>query len=448
VPEHGWRRFASLDDRAIRQHQFRFGGNVMSNQAVLDEEASPFRRFLAASKAAAGLRRFWLILPMLVFLLGVVAGLVKFWTFIQNSGDDYIPLLVPVVLTIVLSLLPAMICVVQSTTRRRQLNRLGDLDRFPVSRTTYFRTAIAAVDSMQAGTLTLDFGIPLFFYFVVIFIGFIVILTGLDFKTTFSIPNVILCGLHSPNASDLADYQVGTFSVIAIAFLASYVNSLGRLLDRVNNNDLYPITLYYYAARVVIAVSVALVFRHALDAFYKNSSSILLLVAFAIGFAPDQFILVMIRRAFQTVKIWGARGDPKSGNRPRALQLLMVDDLSRDKIDRLSELGIDNAQVLARQNPFLLLPRVPFDLGLLVDWIGQAQLYVLVRDEKLAALRALFVRDVFDLRIRLASDETRAVICAAINLAETDGVALERQLDQDPSFVRLKQVRDALITPA
>jgi hypothetical protein len=169
------------------------------------------------------------------------------------------------------------------------------------------------------------------------------------------------------------------------------------------------------------------------------------LVAFGIGFAPDLFILAITRRAFQALKIWGARGEPDAKSRPTSLLLLTIDDLSRDKIDRLNELGIDSAQVLARQNPFLLLPRLPFDLNLIVDWIGQAQLYVLVKDEKLALLRNLFVRDSFDLYMRLEDDACRAAVCQVLGISDQDAKLLMRQLEADPSFARLKEVRAALV---
>jgi hypothetical protein len=51
----------------------------------------------------------------------------------------------------------------------------------------------------------------------------------------------------------------------------------------------------------------------------------------------------------------------------------MLDDLTKEKVDRLNELGIDSAQVLACQNPFIIWPKLPYDLGLIVDWIAAAQ---------------------------------------------------------------------------
>jgi hypothetical protein len=52
------------------------------------------------------------------------------------------------------------------------------------------------------------------------------------------------------------------------------------------------------------------------------------------------------------MKIWGSRAEPDEKVRPKSLPLLMIDDLTRDKIDRLNELEIDSAEVLAQQTRF------------------------------------------------------------------------------------------------
>ena len=138
---------------------------------------------------------------------------------------------------------------------------------------------------------------------------------------------------------------------------------------------------------------------------------LLLSLGFGIGFAPDLFVVVMIRKAFQAMKIWGSRADPLDKVRPKSLPLLMIDDLTQDKIDPLNELEIDSAEVLAQQNPFRLLPRVPYDLCLIVDWIAQALLYVLVKDDALQKWRAVYIRNVFDLDIRLKDDQAGQQVC-------------------------------------
>ena len=99
---------------------------------------------------------------------------------------------------------------------------------------------------------------------------------------------------------------------------------------------------------------------------------------------------------------------------------------------------------LAKQNPFLLLPRLPFDLGLLIDWIAQAQLYVLVKEAALTKLRDTYVHDIFDLYIRLKNDGSRHAVCESLGIEDAVGEVLVAQLESDAAFVRLQQTRDAL----
>jgi hypothetical protein len=259
--------------------------------------------------------------------------------------------------------------------------------------------------------------------------------------------NLLLSGLQAAASAQDAKYPAGTFTVIEIAFIASYVYALGRLLERVNNNDLYPISVYYYAVRTVMACAIAVVLRHSAAAFALDEP-IVILLAFIVGFAPDLFILAMSRRAFQVLKVLGIRNDPSAAVLPTALPLLVIDDLSRDKIDRLNELGVDSAQVLARQNPFMLLTRLPYELPLVVDWIAQAQLYILVGDERLTALRKNYVRNIFDLGSHLGMDPPHPAVCSALDIDAKGAAALRTQITQDPSVMRLGEVRRAMVPPA
>jgi hypothetical protein len=397
----------------------------------------------------------WL-LPIFFTLTFVVVVLIHYWNWLSPQEDLVITVGFGMGLTIFLSVLPAVLCVVQNVSRRRQLGKLGGLKSLPVADTVFFQTATGAIDSIRL-VVDADYALPIFLLFLTTFVGFLAILVGFSRPDLFSTASVLLGGLQDrAQSAQFLKYQLDTFCVIAMAFVGSYVYALGRILDRINNNDLYPISLYYYVVRIVVACAAAAVVRHSFSvladgadaivgkSISADSAPLLLLVGFAIGFAPDLFILAISRRAFQYMKIWGTRDEPAGLVRPTSMPLLMIDDMTREKIDRLSELGIDSAQMLARQNPFLLLPRLPYDLGLLVDWIGQAQLYVLVKDDKLKALREYYVRDIFDLHVRLESDEARTAVCKVLGLSEGDGKALLQQLNEDPSYLRLRQVKDAL----
>ena len=152
----------------------------------------------------------------------------------------------------------------------------------------------------------------------------------------------------------------------------------------------------------------------------------------------------MARKVYRLIKIYGSKPDPVEQNQAAGMPLLMLDDLSQDKVDRFSELGIDNAQMLACQNPFVIWPRLPYDLGLLIDWMAQAQLYVLVREQGLKSAREKCIFDIFDLYLRLGDAQARKEVCNALQISEETAPVIVSQLDEDQSYTRLKQVRDAL----
>jgi len=308
---------------------------------------------------------------------------------------------------------------------------------------------VSAVRAISPATLSNDYIVPMLTFSFVTASSCLMVFMGGFGHELFQQRNYLLGGMKilEPGVTKeaISLYQQGTYVVAAMSFVGAYVYTLGRLLDRLNNHDLYPISFYYYTARFAIACLTATVFRHVADLFGLGSSELLVLLGFVTGLAPDLFILAMARRAFQAVKVFGGRADPDPALRPASLPRLMIDELTREKIDRLNELGIDSAQALACQNPFLIWPRLPFELGLIVDWIAQAQLYSMVKEEALKKLRGAFVNDVFDLEVRLQDEGARAEICRLLGIPPESAAALLRQIEDDQSFNRLREVRDALV---
>jgi len=398
----------------------------------------------------------WL-LPI-ILTIGISLFIIEnYWNMMSRyRGADTVSIYFGILLAILLSLLPPLLCVVQNVSRRRQLSKLESLKPLSLTKTSAYRLAVNWVDSIRLVVDT-DYALPIFLFFFVNFIGFLALFAAYSRPLLFDTASVLLGGLFDrSDVTKLELYQLQTFCVVAMAFMGSYVYALGRILDRINNNDLYPISLYYYIVRTVIACTAASILRHTLTVFgdgidqmvpgasTSGAAPMLLLLGFAVGFAPDLFILAMTRKAFQAIKVWGTRADPGEGTRPTSLPLLMIDDLTREKIDRLNELGIDSAQMLAGQNPFLLLPRLPYELGTLVDWVAQAQLYVLVKDSGMQTLRRRYIRDIFDFHIRLQNEPGCGDICTALGLSAGTGRSLLQQLNEDPSYLRLKQIRDEL----
>jgi uncharacterized integral membrane protein len=397
-----------------------------------------------------------LILLYLVALAGAGLVTIKLQAS-QPRAVWLLPLIIGLLVSFILSIIPVFMCLVHAQARRRQRDKLMSIWLTPVRNTTYYRIAYVALKQLNPVRLSREYSWPMItFTAVTLFSCFGVVLSSF-FLESFSHPSFILAGMRLTNAiadgqikvrADVEAYQRGTFVILTIAFLGAYVYTLGRLLDRLNNNDLYPISFYYYAARMVIACIVALVIRHSAATVPKlENTDFLVLLAFVIGIAPDLFILSMARRAFQYVKVFGQKDDPMKVARPTALPLLMIDDLTRDKVDRLNELGIDSAQILACQNPFMIWPRLPYDLGLVVDWIAAAQLYQLVKEMSLKTLRMKCVRDIFDLHVRLSDNGAREEICVALGIKTESADAVIKQLEQNQSFCRLKEVRDAMMLP-
>ncbi|MDE1150419.1 MAG: hypothetical protein PW843_28050 [Azospirillaceae bacterium] len=382
-----------------------------------------------------------------VFGLVIAAGLGGYLAILLRSVVSLTYGLLSVLLSLIMAALPIAICLVQTKSKDRTLKKLLSLSDEPVAKSTYYRIAKISVGAINPVALGSDYLLPIIVLFSVTSVSFISMYFSLDFNHMLEIRNPLLGGARMLTTTDpleIKAYQEGTFTVGAMAFIGAYVYMLYRLLDRTNNNDIYPISLYYYAARIPIATLIAAVLRQSIPQTTAELSVLLPLLGFVVGLAPDLFLVTMTRRAFQFIKVFGVKDDPPVEARPPAMPLLMLNDLSRDKIDRLQELGIDSAQVLACQNPFIIWPRLPYDLGLIVDWIAAAQLYALLGAAGLEKARARYVTDIFDLHLRLGKPAAATALCQTLDLTSAEAEGLVAQLEADQSFTRLREVRDQL----
>ena len=233
-------------------------------------------------------------------------------TYLVFRGTGLTPIVVGTVLALLLAALPILVCHVQGTSRERQLARLDSISDHPVSNTAYYTEARRAIQSTEPVALDRYYLAPIATLATVLTFGFLAILLVTHVEQVFLVHSFLFGGQTglSLSGSELALYQKGTFLTLAMAFLGSYVYMLFRLLYRILNNDIYPMSFYYYAVRLIISCIVAVVFRHLFDLFGLDASQLLVLIGFAVGFAPDLFILVIARRAFQLVKIAGDQPDP------------------------------------------------------------------------------------------------------------------------------------------
>src|SRR5215510_9316652 len=213
--------------------------------------------------------RFRSLLPVGIVVAIAIAAAVAIYPILNGQGTgtpDMITTGFGIALAVLLSVMPAVVCTVQNVSLRRQRAELDTLKGMAVTGTSLYVTAQRTIsDDTGDAWIDNDYIVPSFVYFVVCFFGFMAMFLGYGRPELFYRPTVFLGGMI--NAKDLATYatyQRETFCVAAMALAGAYAYALGRILDRINNNDLYPVSLYYYSVRLIIACIVATVLRHSI----------------------------------------------------------------------------------------------------------------------------------------------------------------------------------------
>ncbi len=217
---------------------------------------------------------------------------------------------------------------------------------------------------------------------------------------------ILLLGLRpasSPLAIDLA-YAHNSAVMLAFAFAGAYLWCVLYLIRRVNNYDLTPYSFLLCGMRILLALAIALTIRHTV---FSNAmlpaetggetgiaTYLAVLCSFLLGFYPAAGMDYIMKRGQEfTVK----RPHPDAGALRNSLPLDMIDGLSHFVQFRLEELEYEDVQNLATANPVLLYVETPYNILEIIDWIAQAQLITAVGPKKVAELRRINVRTIFDL---------------------------------------------------
>jgi hypothetical protein len=186
--------------------------------------------------------------------------------------------------------------------------------------------------------------------------------------------------------------------IISMAFVGSYIWAIQNLVRRLVTVDLPPGAYYAIAIRIIMAVFAALlvyysfmpaVFSQHLDQADNVALETITIFAFFAGMFPQRAIRWLQERVRVPWRQTSRAADP--------LPLSMIQGVQLYQRGRLAEVGIDNSQNLAEANLIELLLRTPFNPRQLIDWIGQAKLYVQLKEDAIK-LRSQSVRTVFDLK--------------------------------------------------
>jgi hypothetical protein len=105
----------------------------------------------------------------------------------------------------------------------------------------------------------------LLFAVIIVFCSLISFM-ALFWLDAFSPKSTLLGGLHvlQDNLTDrqIATYQSGTLVMSAVAFVGAYLALFNRLLNQINNNDIYPISFHYFSIWLITAMVLAAAMRH------------------------------------------------------------------------------------------------------------------------------------------------------------------------------------------
>jgi hypothetical protein len=221
-----------------------------------------------------------------------------------------------------------------------------------------------------------------------------------------------------------------------------------------NNNDMSPITFHFLSVRILTACLMACIARFVIEAIPGLKSVVapdgsppvgLAVIGFVIGWKPTFWIDELYNQALKLLKTTVlTQRKPDQANLPQNMSLLMIQGMADGKIDRLMELDIDNCQRLARENAIILWLRTPFNLEIIVDWVAQAQLCVLLEDDKIEALRRIGVRDIFGYLESIAPPPTRAAVQGILQIPIEVIEGHIEYIAKEPAFTRLQELRKAI----
>jgi hypothetical protein len=391
----------------------------------------------------ANLKKFYALAVVLAGLIVAVSAML--------AGSMLVTLASIVIL--LASMIP-FIGLVQGTGRRRQVDLLRTLESLPVARSTYYKIAMNYLANVDTATVGRRYTMQVAVLFgIIVFCGSVTYF-GAQWGEYLQVPNQALGGTfvaHQHSPTEIAAYQSITVATASAAFIGAYVYIIRSLLRRANNNDIFPISYYYFSGRIIVACLVAAIFRHSiflLDYFHiDDESQLLIAVGFVIGLKPDLWIAAFVTLLLKRFKILGLQKNPDKKNLPSSLSLILLEGLTDQRMDRLEELDLDSCQALADHNPFLIWTRTPYQFPHIVDWMAQAQLIVLVKDEGIQKLRAVGIRDIFGFEVAI-NGSSQLQIAKTLEIPEHMTADIAVYLQSRPSFQRLKEVYDLLCVPS
>ena len=247
-------------------------------------------------------------------------------------------------------------------------------------------------------------------------------------------------------APDVKNSMFGML-IIAFAFMGSYIWSIQALFRRLATVDLTPGVYYSVGIRIIFSVFMGLLIYYFLtdgdiETVIKsgnplNSPSSLTLYAFFAGMFPQRALQYMQDKVHFMNSNDKMKADP--------LPLQMIEGIDLYERTRFVEVGVDNAQNLAKSNFIELIIRTPFNPREIIDWIGQARLYLYFKND-IVHLRNAGVRTIFNLKTLGEDEEQLARIALLAKEVPIEKLKLVYAIIKDDTDIEeLNSAHDRLI---
>lgn len=255
-----------------------------------------------------------------------------------------------------------------------------------------------------------NYAIPVLIFVLISAVGFVAISKGAGAK--FGGLDFVLSGPVPQDDAKRAAYQHGTAVLLATAFSAAYVWSIGYLVLRIANYDLSPLSFLRTSVHILLTCLTAIVLRHAVANGFalEAAGGIGFLIAFSLlqGMFPRLGLNYLIEQMPSRVRL--NRPVAKAREIARFYPLDLIDGISSDVKFRLAAFEITDAQNLATYNPIILFLETPYGLYKIMDWVSQAQLLLAAGPERYLKLRALNVHNVLEFLAYGRNEETRKLL--------------------------------------
>ncbi len=278
------------------------------------------------------------------------------------------------------------------------------------------------------------FILPVIFVTVLCLAGFTHLFFGDELLTPVG-HNLLLAGT-SP-LEDMEQQEAAerlSLLVLVLAFTSAWLWSCQNIFRRLVTGDLGPGTYYGAGLRMTFAPLLALMISWlpGADTFGRD---LLPAVAFLIGIFPERGLHYLKQRGRIFTSDEKAHADE--------LPCEMIEGINVFSKLRLVEVGVDNAQNLAKASLVDLLLRTPYRAGQLIDWIAQAKLYILFKQD-IDKLRRVGVRSAFELQEIGDDAELLKELAQAADISPVLLAVGRRSLAGDRQLNRLRRYRNLL----